>query len=197
MYRYAIVGTILFGLAIFVAGCGGGDHPYFVAGEEIQLNEATALAKIAADPRAFDGETVLVEGTIVQVCQGAGCWARVVTAEQGDTLFVKSVGDKVLLPKTCSGNRIRVEGPVVIVEPEPMEAMHDEAADAEGAESMDEVAQEGVEKMAETADRAGEEVVEVAQAAAGEGEELMEEECGGVCPNPQFFVSMDAVQLYR
>ncbi len=109
----------LAGLAILVSGCG--ERAYYVAGDEVKLKSATALGEIKADPRAYEGKVVMVEGTVSAVCQGAGCWAKVVTDDAADTLFVKSAGDKVILPKTCAGDRIRVEGAVVVVEAEPAE----------------------------------------------------------------------------
>lgn len=183
MYRTVVLGAMMFGLVLLAAGCG--EHPYFVAGDEIQLQKSTPLESITGDPRAFDGEPVLVEGTVMMVCQGAGCWAKVITESPAETLFVKSLGDKVLLPKACAGDRIRVEGPVIIVEPEPVE-------------EVAEVVEETMEEVAEAVEEAVEEVVEVAQA---ETDELIEEECAGAgeggCPKPQFFVSMNAVELFR
>ncbi len=182
MSKSVVLGVALIGLAFLALGCG--EHPYFLAGEEIQLQKSTPLESIKNDPRSFDGEQVLVEGTVMQVCQGAGCWARVITESPAETLFVKSIGDKVLLPMSCAGDRIRVEGPVIIVEPEPEEVV-------EGAET------EALEEAAEG------EVVEIAQAEASEGEGEGEGEggCGtnegGGCPQPDFFVSMNAVQLFR
>jgi hypothetical protein len=42
--------------------------------------EAISPADLAANPAAYDGQRVRVEGTIVQVCQQKGCW---MTLENG------------------------------------------------------------------------------------------------------------------
>ena len=151
MTARTLVLCVQLGASFLLFGCG--EKPYYVAGDEVTLNEATALDVIKSTPLAFEGKVVMVEGTVDAVCQGSGCWATIITTASAETLFTKSPDHEVFVPKDCSGARIRVEGVVVVMEPEP-ETEEEQAAHAEGEEAH-------------------------------------------FCPQPQCFVTLAAVELYR
>jgi len=166
MLKRVLLGAAVIGFGFMITGCS--EQPYFLAGDVVNLKEVTSFADIKGDPRGFEGKPVMVEGTVIQVCQGAGCWAKVVSGGSSDTMFVKSIGDKVLLPKTCAGDLIRVEGPVMVVEPEP--------APEPGS---------AAESLAQAKASSGEDQVPC----AGGSEDG--------CPQPDCFVSMLAVELFQ
>ncbi len=55
---------------------------------------AETVAAINADPAAFDGEVVQVEGTIVEICSNMGCWVELRDAE--DNAVTVKVDDGVV-----------------------------------------------------------------------------------------------------
>jgi hypothetical protein len=138
--------TSRIGIGLFVAltlvwvGCS--KTPFFRGGDKISLKEATPIEQVKSDPRAYVGQKVLVEGTVVGVCKGTGCWAMIEAGPSGERIYAKSADHSVQIPTDCEGSWIRVEGDVVLIEPvggedggkEPAaEGVH-EGADEEGAE---------------------------------------------------------------
>lgn len=95
-------------------------------GAAVHARTAVDLAVLAAAPEKFKGKTVVLEGTVKDVCQGAGCWVEVQTAD-GTSFMAKSLDESVLLPKDCKGQTIRVEGVVTALEAK-QEHEHSEAA---------------------------------------------------------------------
>lgn len=91
-------------------------------GAAITTKKATDIGKLARAPKKYVGRTVRIEGTVKQVCQGAGCWVEVASAS-GATFLAKSLDESVLLPKDCAGRRITVQG-VVTMTPAPEAAAH-------------------------------------------------------------------------
>jgi hypothetical protein len=94
-----------------------GSEPYYKAGEPIGAKASVSIAGLMENPRAFAGETVLVQGTVTGVCKGSGCWALVEEGSSGAKIYAKSADHSVTVPTTCEGARIRVEGELVVVEP--------------------------------------------------------------------------------
>jgi hypothetical protein len=54
----------------------------------VTLDSTTPIADINADPDAFEGEVVQIEGTVVEICSGMGCWVQL-QDEEGNALNVK------------------------------------------------------------------------------------------------------------
>ncbi len=195
---------ILAGIVVAVVALTGcGEHPYYVAGEKVTLEVVTALDAIKNDPFSFAGKTVMVEGIVDRVCQGSGCWATLFTTESGETLFTKSPDHSVIVPKSCSGERIRVQGEVVVIEPEPVEEVEEVQI---AAVTEEEGAVEGVvesmvgedEKSADAEEAVDDQLAEldVAFAEECEKEGAIAEE-GHSCPKPDCYVMLTAVELYR
>jgi len=57
-------------------------------GEELTLTETTEVADILADPEAFLGQRVLVEATVVNVCEMRGCWLELASEDELGEIFV-------------------------------------------------------------------------------------------------------------
>ncbi len=109
------------------------EQPYEVYGEEITDVGAVPVQAVAAEPASFTGQSVKVEGTVVEVCQQKGCW---LTLRAGDDLLVRVVvprteaGDYVFtVPTDLSGRRVVVEGTLA----EVMQSEHEQHHLAEDA----------------------------------------------------------------
>jgi hypothetical protein len=79
-------------------------------GAKITVKKPVSIARLAAHPEKYAGRTVLLSGTVKEVCQGMGCWVEV---QSGKASFMaRSLDETVLLPKDCKGRRIAVQGVV-------------------------------------------------------------------------------------
>jgi hypothetical protein len=86
-------------------------------GKGVTLTETTSVAKILADPDAWVGKTVRIEGKVLDVCPMAGCWMELEEGDGAAKLRVK-VGDGVIVfPVTARGRLAVAEG---VVEAIPM-----------------------------------------------------------------------------
>ena len=54
----------------------------------VELTASTPIAELNADPEGFDGKLVQVEGVVVAMCSGMGCWASVDDGE-GNQIKIK------------------------------------------------------------------------------------------------------------
>ena len=91
----------------------------------------TTLAAVLEKPEA--GKTVALEGTIKAVCQDKGCW---ISFEQGDkNVHVTFEGYSFFVPKDSAGQKVRLEGKVVMKERSKEEIEHLESEGARGASS--------------------------------------------------------------
>ena len=100
-----------------------------------------------ADPAKYEGQTVLIRGTIESVCQARGCWVRLMPAGEKaasltpgmDNAFIELVCDQAgqLVPKDSAGAVALVRGEVTVEETDEATARH-YAQDAGASE--DEVA---------------------------------------------------------
>lgn len=85
--------------------------PGIVVGEAIEPQPVVPFATVDADPSAYFERTVLVEATVVAVCQKAGCWMQV--EDQGRRAMVRwetGCGGKYTFPADAIGRRVLVQG---------------------------------------------------------------------------------------
>jgi hypothetical protein len=88
----------------------------------------TTLAAVLEKPEA--GKTVALEGTIKAVCQDKGCW---LTFEQGDkSVHVTFEGYSFFVPKDSAGQKVRLEGKVLVKQRAKAEIEHLEGEGAKG-----------------------------------------------------------------
>lgn len=125
-------------LAVLVLiGCqstGEGGGPVFEGepyGEPLTLTRLTPVAEILATPQDYLGERVLVEGTVVDVCNNKGCWMDL--AVGGAEIQVKVDDDVIVFPLSARGRTALVEG---IVEQRDLTAEQAYAAAAHRAEEQ-------------------------------------------------------------
>jgi len=83
-----------------------------VFGEGVRLTETTPAAAILERPEQFAGQTVRIEGTVVEVCQKMGCWVAISAGEEGQELRVKVEDGVIVFPVSARGKRAVAEGAV-------------------------------------------------------------------------------------
>lgn len=79
--------------------------------------ETTSMAKILADPDAWVGKKVRIEGKVVDVCPMKGCWMELEEANGGAKMKVKVDDGVIVFPVDAKGKLAVAEG---IVESIPM-----------------------------------------------------------------------------
>ncbi len=108
--------SLLLILAVFAFGCveaGPDGEPY---GEALTLSETTPISSILADPEALLGETLLIEGTVLNVCEMRGCWMEIAGDQPFQTMKVKVDDGVIVFPMTAKGKKARAEGQLYKIE---------------------------------------------------------------------------------
>lgn len=85
-------------------------------GGGVTLAETTSIGKILAEPDAWVGKHVRVEGEVTDVCPMKGCWMEI-SEPEGDRLRVKVDDGVMVFPSDSKGKRAVAEG---VVEAIPM-----------------------------------------------------------------------------
>jgi hypothetical protein len=103
--------ALLFGMILAVAAavpvvCGG------EYGAGVSLSEATPIAKILADPDAYVGKKVRIEGRVLDVCPMKGCWMELAGAEGKESLRVKVDDGVIVFPVDAKGKLAVAEGTI-------------------------------------------------------------------------------------
>ena len=89
-------------------------------GKPLKGLKATTLAAVLEKPE--DGKIVALEGTIKAVCKEKGCW---LTFEQeGRNVHVTFEGYSFFVPKDSAGQKVRLEGKVMVKERSKGEIEH-------------------------------------------------------------------------
>ncbi|RMD50335.1 MAG: DUF4920 domain-containing protein [Ignavibacteria bacterium] len=84
-------------------------------GKDITLKEKTSISEILKSPESFEGKKVLVEGTVVGVCDKMGCWIEVAGEKEGEKIKVKVNDGEIVFPVEAKGKTALVEGEVYSV----------------------------------------------------------------------------------
>ena len=99
------------GLLAAVSACSEAEPPPFTQyGEALTLTETTSVSTVLADPDAFVGQHLRVEGTVRGVCEQMGCWMTVGGESEDEQLRVKVEDGVIVFPQTAMGSHARVEG---------------------------------------------------------------------------------------
>lgn len=85
-------------------------------GGGVTLAETTSIGKILAEPDAWVGKHVRVEGEVTDVCPMKGCWMEI-SEPEGDRLRVRVEDGAIVFPVDAKGKRAVAEG---VVEAIPM-----------------------------------------------------------------------------
>src|SRR5512137_2048093 len=97
-------------LALQVA-LGGGKKNY---GKALTLTEVTKISAILAAPESFNGKRVLVEGDIVGVCPERGCWIKIASDKEFESLTFKVDDGVIIFPLDAKGKKARAEGVISV-----------------------------------------------------------------------------------
>ncbi len=93
-------------------------------GAEITLTEKTKISDILANPDAYLGETVLVEGEVLDVCPKMGCWMELKSDEGEGLIKVKVKDGDIVFPVEAVGDYAVVEGTVYKIDLTQEEAVN-------------------------------------------------------------------------
>src|SRR4051794_31384995 len=72
-------------------------------GAGVTMTDAIAIDKILAEPAAYQGKTVRVEGTVVDVCEMRGCWFEMAGEQPGQKLKFKVTDGEMVFPLESKG----------------------------------------------------------------------------------------------
>lgn len=86
-------------------------------GSGVTLQEATPIAKLVAEPDAFVGKTVRIDGVASAVCTHLGCWMSVAADDKPDAMTVRLKVDDgaMVFPVSAKGKRVSAEGVFEVV----------------------------------------------------------------------------------
>jgi len=79
-------------------------------GEPLSLTDTTQLAAVLENPDAYLGQTLLLTGTVVNVCEKRGCWVELGGEMPHQTLRVKVDDGVIVFPMSARGRQAVVEG---------------------------------------------------------------------------------------
>ncbi|MBU0474888.1 MAG: DUF4920 domain-containing protein [Bacteroidetes bacterium] len=82
-------------------------------GKEITAKEKVKVSEILEKPDSFVGKKVLVEGTILNVCEKRGCWIELASDKEFESIRVKVEDGVIVFPMEAKGQKALVEGEVV------------------------------------------------------------------------------------
>jgi hypothetical protein len=105
--------SILLALAVMLAltpGLQAADGTSY--GQGVKLAETTSVAKILADPDAYVGKRVRIEGRVVDVCPMKGCWMEMEEEGGASRLKVKVDDGVIVFPVDAKGKLAVAEGTV-------------------------------------------------------------------------------------
>ncbi len=103
--------TTLLLLLLAPAALAGDAETY---GDGVSVEEATPIASILADPDAYIGKTVRVEGGVLDVCPKKGCWIEV--GDEDDHIRIKVDDGVIVFPAEATGRVAAAQGEVEAIE---------------------------------------------------------------------------------
>lgn len=81
-------------------------------GKTITLTEITPISQILDNPQEFLGDTVLVSGTVIDVCKKRGCWMEIAGDSAFQSIKVKVKDGEIVFPVSAKGSTALIEGVV-------------------------------------------------------------------------------------
>lgn len=103
-----LIAAILLVAAVSLAG---GQKRY---GKDLTLKEKTKISDILASPEKFKGKKVLVEGPIVDVCKERGCWIKIGSDKEFESIRIKVDDGVIIFPLDAKGKNAKAEGVVSV-----------------------------------------------------------------------------------
>ncbi len=81
-----------------------------VYGEGVTLTKSVPIAELMADPEAWVGKKVRVEGLVVDVCKKRGCWMELAGGEGQPSIRIKVDDGVIVFPVEARGRQAVAEG---------------------------------------------------------------------------------------
>lgn len=110
----AVLTVALLAAATLAAADSGEPCQRYGAG--VTLEEPTPVSEIVAEPEAWAGRTVRVEGVVHEVCPMAGCWLTFVPEPGAPELRVKVEDGEIVFPPSARGRLASAQGVVEVQE---------------------------------------------------------------------------------
>lgn len=85
-------------------------------GNELTVKETTEISTLLSSPDDNIGKRVLVEGTVVDVCEMAGCWLMLQGKDENEKIKVKVKDGEIVFPTEAKGLKASVEGELYKIE---------------------------------------------------------------------------------
>jgi hypothetical protein len=79
-------------------------------GKALTLKATTKISEILAKPEAYNGKRLLVEGNIVDVCKERGCWIKIASDKEFESLTFKVDDGVIVFPLDAKGKKAHGEG---------------------------------------------------------------------------------------
>lgn len=116
-----------------------------VYGAGVSEMPTVAISEIIADPEAFDGKTVQVEGMVTDVCAKRGCWIEMAGQAPGEKARFKVNDGEMVFPMSAKGKSAVAQGKIVAqkLSLEDTRAMEEHYAKESGREFDPETITEG------------------------------------------------------
>lgn len=105
MRRFAAAAAILFLSSAVVLAAEG-----TVYGKGVAAGEPVAVSELIANPAAYVGKTVRVEGLVTDVCPKRGCWMNVAGDKEFQTIRIKVDDGVIVFPMDAKGKHAVAEG---------------------------------------------------------------------------------------
>jgi len=125
--KKAVIITLVLFLATSLTFADGGKK----YGKDLTLTKTTKVSEILSNPEQFEGKKVLIEGTVVNVCEKAGCWIEVAGDKDYESILVKVNDGEIVFPVEAQGKTAVVEGEVFSVVVKSEEACKGEGGSKE------------------------------------------------------------------
>lgn len=136
MIKKIIITTILTLIFVNLAFAIDGETKKNSLGKPITLTEITKISTILDNPQEFLGDTVLVNGTVIDVCKKRGCWMEIASDSAFQSIKVKVKDGEIVFPVSAKGSTALVEGVVeqLVFTKEEVIKMEQHHADEQGTE---------------------------------------------------------------
>lgn len=79
-------------------------------GKTLTLKEVTRVSEILANPEKFNGKRVRVQGAVVDVCSKRGCWIRLASDKEYESIVFKVEDGVIVFPMDAKGKTAIAEG---------------------------------------------------------------------------------------
>jgi hypothetical protein len=83
-------------------------------GAGVSLTETTTIEQLLANPNAFKGKTIRVEGTVTDVCPKRGCWFELAGDKPGQKVRFKVTDGEMVFPMDSKGMYAVAQGQVAV-----------------------------------------------------------------------------------